>query len=252
MAKTTLTADARVLEILGSAEITDQGIRLTGQLDRPDYDAINKFLTVADCKWSRKDKMHVFTSESARQKIVALLDTGTIRDDKKHFQAYYTPASLADLVVMWADVRPGDEVLEPSAGDGAIAMAARRVGVDPVCVELNPQACDQLEKLGFVVKEMDFLTTIPAWLYDKVIMNPPFTGDQDIAHVRHAYDFLKPGGQLVAIMSKGFTFGRSGARAKFREWFEGKGGQIVEEVVEGTFKDSGTNIETIMIRMVKP
>ena len=36
-------------------------------------------------------------------------------------------------------------------------------------------------------------------VYDTIVMNPPFEKFQDIDHVRHAFDLLKPGGRVVAI-----------------------------------------------------
>ena len=49
----------------------------------------------------------------------------------------------------------------------------------------------------------DFLTMKPGDIpqVDKIIMNPPFDRGGDCDHVRHAFQFLKPGGVLVAVMS---------------------------------------------------
>ena len=40
-----------------------------------------------------------------------------------------------------------------------------------------------------------------AFKYDRIIANPPFTKNQDIDHVMQMWNFLKPGGRIVSIMS---------------------------------------------------
>ena len=53
-----------------------------------------------------------------------------------------------------------------------------------------------------------------------MIMNPPFADKADIAHVRHALGFLRPGGLLIAVMAGGVTFREDRATAGFRELVE--------------------------------
>jgi hypothetical protein len=53
-------------------------------------------------------------------------------------------------------------------------------------------------------------------------MNPPFEKGQDIEHVRHAYDQLKPGGRVVAIMSEGPFFRSDKKATEFRDWLESR------------------------------
>jgi hypothetical protein len=42
----------------------------------------------------------------------------------------------------------------------------------------------------------DFMEMPAAGEFDRVLMNPPFEKQQDIDHVRRAFDHLKPGGRL--------------------------------------------------------
>ena len=60
--------------------------------------------------------------------------------------------------------------------------------------------------LGGTVTCMDFLETTPEPVYDRVIMNPPFTRGADAKHVLHALGFVKPGGLLVSVMSNGASY----------------------------------------------
>ena len=69
-------------------------------------------------------------------------------------------------------------------------------------------------------------------------MNPPFTKGQDIKHVNHALQFLKPGGKLVAIM----------AGNDKSKWFDSlEWCYEIEDVPAGAFKESGTNVATIIV-----
>jgi len=255
MRNTNLKASPEILDILKSSELKDNGIQLNGQLSREDYVAVNKFLTVAGCKWNKGKGMHIFIDAAAKDKMIGLINTGEVQDDKKLFQSYYTPDSLAAEVVDIAGIKFGDKVLEPSAGHGAIADRAKELKAKVHCVEIDPVSADILERKGYVVKRADFLAlpspTCPMHQYEIVVMNPPFTGDQDIKHVIKAFEFLAIGGKLVAIMGKGWTFGNRKACVQFREFLQKHGGAIVREIPEGTFKESGTNIATVIIEIIK-
>jgi hypothetical protein len=49
-------------------------------------------------------------------------------------------------------------------------------------------------------------------------MDPPFEHEQDIAHVRHAYELLAPEGRVVAVMSEWPLFRQTPAATQFRPW----------------------------------
>jgi len=87
-------------------------------------------------------------------------------------------------------------------------------------------------------------------LYDRIIMNPPFSNSQDIEHVQHAYDLLKPNGKLVAIMGEGAFFRSDKKATEFREWLDKVGGTS-EKLPEGTFTDKSLMATTgVNARMV--
>jgi len=146
-----------------------------------------------------------------------------------------TPAVIIDSMADYADIREGLRVLEPSAGSGNIAEGMKERGCSVRCIERNWTLADILTRKGFDVTREDFLTVCPADLgtFDAVMMNPPFENGQDVQHVKHAWEFVKPGGALVAIMSAGVTFRRD--REAFRAWVDDLGGEIVP-LPEGAFK----------------
>lgn len=158
---------------------------------------------------------------------------------------FVTPQTVGDRVIEEADINPGDEVLEPSAGTGNLADLAAKAGGKVACVEVRSTLCEILELKGYIVTHGDFLDQSPfEWnKFDKIIMNPPFEKGADADHVRHAFNFLKPGGRLVAVMGEG-TFFRSDFKAEeFRAWLCKVGG-ISEKLPDGSFKSTGEITDT--------
>lgn len=215
------------------------------QLDRKLYEAVNKALTNAGGKW-KKGMGHVFPVD-AGPKLVAMLGSGVSIDEKKRDQSFYTPVALADEVAEIADV--GDRyVLEPEAGRGALADACMRAGAIAVsCFEINAEAAQLLRDKCYNVIEGDFLEYSPAKgaRYLRIVMNPPFTKNQDIKHVNHAIKWLAPGGILVAIM-----LGNQD-RKGFQEIVEKYDPEIIE-VEHGAFKESGTDVPTLIVKIQLP
>lgn len=79
--------------------------------------------------------------------------------------------------------------------------------------------------------------------YDRILMNPPFGDRRDAQHVQHAYELLKPGGRLVAIMGEGVFFGKDKKAQEFRDWLESVGGTD-EKLDDGTFLDPSLPVNT--------
>lgn len=232
-----------VLEILQNSTITGNLLVLPpGQLERSLYEAVNKVIVNAGGKW-KKGKGHVFTDDP-RVKLGLAMETGVSVDEKKLFQAFYTPSALAAQLVELANVN-GMSVLEPSMGEGAIISECLVQGATKVTgIEINPEAFKIACKKSLSASLLsDFLKVIPAGEmadFDRVVMNPPFTKNQDITHVTHALKFLKKGGRLAAIMSPNI------GRAKFQSIVSGLN-YTIHEIEAGAFKESGTTIKTIIL-----
>ena len=166
--------DDEVLAVLSGATIIANNIILNcGQLDRKLYISVNKVLEAMGGKWNRRTKGHLFPA-NPDDKLESILLTGEY-DKPADFGYFQTPADLVDRMVVLSELSPDMVVLEPSAGQGAIAeRVARIVGYNNVhCFELLPDNCEVLTKCGFLKTECcDFLLTEPRPLYDRVIMNP--------------------------------------------------------------------------------
>jgi predicted RNA methylase len=174
-----------------------------------------------------------------------------------------TAARLLDrLSVSYLMKEKGARVLEPSAGNGALADEVRRLGGNVQCVELDTGRAAVLRSKGFRVIEGDFLRIephqIPGGLFDGVIMNPPFDLGRDCDHVRHALKFLKPGGWLLAIMSARAELSEDKRCASFRamlakdcqpsnNWRR----EFFQDLPAGSFAHAGTNVNTVTLALFK-
>lgn len=159
-----------------------------------------------------------------------------------------TPRAVVRRMLDHAAIRPGMLILEPSAGAGNIldSIAADEPGARLVALEQHHALAAIIKAKGYEVDHCDFTEREPEAVFDRVIMNPPFENGQDAAHVRLAYAHLKPGGRLVAIMSPG-PFFRSDERSRsFRRWFEESGGEKYD-LPAGSFKESGTDVATVLV-----
>lgn len=165
---------------------------------------------------------------------------------------FETPWALAEQTVERLELRDGLVVLEPSAGRGALVRAVAKVA--PECaidaIELDPAHTDDLRASLAAVRTRDFLQMDPAEEFDRVVMNPPFSRSRDVLHVAHAFRFLKPGGTLVAIMSGGAAFREDKLSRAFRDLVAQNDGEIWNNDARA-FKDSGTNVRTITVRLRK-
>lgn len=239
--------DEETLTILSRVTVENCNIYLTcGQLDRKQYQAVNEVLENIGGKWNRKMKAHVY-SEDPTDKLENVLLTGEITPPKKY--GYFpTPEGLARKVVELADIKTGHLVLEPSAGQGAIAKHVPiHAHID--CIEFLPDNVAALERMGMNVIHADFMQVEKKELYHRVVMNPPFEKQQDIDHVLHAWECLKPQGRLVSIMSSGVMFRENKKTAEFRALVEEHG--YIERLPEGSFKESGTMVNTCLVVLDK-
>ncbi|WP_301180967.1 methyltransferase, partial [Thalassolituus sp. UBA3500] len=178
----------------------------------------------------------------------------TVLGNRKAFNDFFpTPESTASEIASLANIEDGMTVLEPSAGNGLLADEAKASGAEVDTVELAGQLREILEEKGHNVIGDDFLELAPEQKYDRVLMNPPFSKDQDIDHVVHAYQFLKPGGRLVAIVS-GMTGDRSNKKNKDFRAFLDEVGAEEQALPEGAFKSSlnPTGVNTKVVVIDKP
>lgn len=166
---------------------------------------------------------------------------------------YPSPPAVVERMMELAQLQGNHDVLEPSAGDGAIAKAVMALGIVPDCVEIDSERSELLRDMlppGAVVN-MDFLKMHAEPEYDRILMNPPWGSLSGVAHIFHATKFLKPGGRLVGVLGAGLDYRLDGPSRELRDLIRAWGGTI-EPLARGSFKESGTMVNAVVFTMTKP
>ncbi|MGH7963482.1 MAG: N-6 DNA methylase [Candidatus Binatia bacterium] len=109
---------------------------------------------------------------------------GSAHTQQKQRGGYYTPDAIASVLADWAIQDSSAHVLEPSAGDGQLVVAASRHVEDPgriVAIELYPEEAEKVAIRGGATTEAiagDFFTWFwqhgDSGSFDVVLGNPPF------------------------------------------------------------------------------
>jgi len=247
-----------ILKVLSTVEIKGSTVRITEQLDRKLYLAVNEVLERLGGKWNRKVKMHLFNSDPT-DLLNVVIESGEL--DPKIKTGYFpTPPEIVTRMLDLADLDRKHLILEPSAGQGHIA--------DEICKRLNLHTheimvCETLlenrhilAEKGYAVEECDFIEFSRECgrqylSFDRIVMNPPFAppSQADIDHVTAAFNLLAPGGILVTIMSAGVLFRENKKTVEFRENIMEVYGTYLDRLPEGAFKESGTMVNTVLLRL---
>lgn len=176
---------------------------------------------------------------------------------------FATPEPIGYKMVQWLQSKPGQSLLEPSAGDGAIARwmpdNTYNTVVEP-SRDLTPKLMRNVA--GAKVVESTFENFDLHNKFDGIAMNPPFGKGKDrggklaMEHVAKAYKHLKDGGRLIAIIPDG-----PACQKRFDKWFYGDPEAKRKEdrgIADGvlmadihlpsvTFEREGTNVNTRMV-----
>ncbi|HEV7805433.1 MAG TPA: methyltransferase [Solirubrobacteraceae bacterium] len=241
-----------VAAVLADVTVEDGAVKLPDELARPLYAAVNKALAAIGGHWDRRRGGHVFPAGvDAGDRLAELLGSGRATSARAAGFFATPPALVAELVAV-AQILPHHRVLEPSAGHGALAArVVEIVGADNLTiVELLDENCRVLRGLGYEPVHGDFLTVDLDGPFDRIVMNPPFDGRQDVRHVAHAFGLLAPGGRLVAVMAESVTYRDDRATRAIRELVDACGS--VTRNPARSFAASGTDIATVTVLLDKP
>lgn len=153
----------------------------------------------------------------------------------------FTPPELAKELVALAGVRKDSRVLEPEAGIGNIADTAKEVTDHVDCIERMTDFCEILKLKKHNVIGNDLLTAETAPIYDAVVMNPPFS--EECEHIKRAFDFLRPGGSLVAVCSSSIQWKSTRKYEQFRDWLS----EHTHSIDECGAKFEMTGVHTVVL-----
>lgn len=250
---------------LSAADVTDDRVRLIAQLDRASYLEVNKALTALGGTWNRKAQAHLFTRDP-RPGIEQAIATGQMPANLDKLASWWpTPALVAKQVArlacegdLMAGVRAG-AVLEPSAGEGALADAVRALApaADIIAVETDEDRAKALIGKGYTTFWEPFEEFAARTLdlpYAAVVMNPPFTTPGNrlawLRHVELAAGLLAPGGRLVAIVPRSVEY-RTGHRFDLLRAAAERHGSL-DRLPDGAFAEVGTDVATNLLVLDAP
>lgn len=240
----------KVLQQLATLRPQDNLLVLPKQ-NLSEYAAIKRMLETAGARYSTQITGFVFDPDTDAEAVLEQLLAGETVNPKKDFQFFASTAAVVDAIRdMLPDSLEGKSMLEPSAGDGVLADLGKQLGATVATVELWDKNVAKLKAKGYVPVEADFLTLSPADLgqFDLVIANPPFTKGQDIKHLHHMAQFLKPSGSVYCVMSTAWQRASSRSAAEFRSFLALAKAQTVD-LPPGTFQESGTSVGAVLVVM---
>ena len=232
-----------VISVLSKSTTKDNVLYLPQiKLERQEYLDVNKCLELIGGKWNRAEKGHIFESDPS-DLLDEMINTGEVTDAKKEYQFFETPKNIVKQMIELADIKVGETLLEPSAGQGAILEEFPKEN-PYIAVEIMIKNCEKLDEMNFEVYIKDFLELdLKA---DKIIMNPPFSKQQDVDHILHAWKCLNKGGRLVSIVSESPFFRENKKSQEFRSFLEDNNAEIIN-LDRGAFKESGTMVKSRII-----
>jgi protein strawberry notch len=193
-------------------------------------------------------------------RLAALLPTHTRRSlESETLQQFSTPITLGLAAVTAAGIRPGDRVLEPSAGTGLLAVLAQLAGGSLI---LNDYADTRAALLSSLFPDGQVTRFDAAMVNDLldpliipsvVLMNPPFsalanvehrTSDATVSHVVSALARLPRGGRLVAITGANFSAENPSFAAAFAR-IRALGHVVFTAAIDGkAYAKHGTTVDT--------
>ena len=203
------------------------------------YEAAEAAMALFLRRWGRAMRREAGSPQAmiAMIETLAALEPSQTRRSEEQIalQQFSTPLPLAYAALQAAAVRPGDTVLEPSAGTGMLAVMAEcalgtgaegRLHLNEIAAVragllegLFPSVPVTRHDAGAIA---DFL---PGLRPSVVLMNPPFSAapgvdrrraGTDLRHLRSAVAMLPPGGRLAAITSRNCVPGDAAWTDAFR------------------------------------
>lgn len=166
-----------------------------------------------------KNLLHSPTPEENVAKIIkplaARLPTQTWRSrEQTLLQQFSTPPAIAYLLAYLLNLKPGEQILEPSAGTGGLAIWASGSGLETHTNEIDPRRRELLEILGFqpTAHNAEFINDfLPGEISaDVLMMNPPFSSSGGrtannssrfgFRHVSSTLERLRKGGKFGIIL----------------------------------------------------
>jgi len=248
------------IKVLSDCEIVGNKIFITNpNLDRKLYLEVNKILENISGKWDKKSKSHIFL-DSPEKYIDNVILTGDYVNFNKEFQFFPTPKSVIEKMLSKVEINKDSEILEPSAGNGNILKELIKYNPKSVvAVEIQNKFLENLNQVTRAFKDSliiidDFMNIdfndLSNVRFNTIIANPPFTKQQDIKHFIKMFQLMNIGDQIVCILSSSSQF-RTDKKSNIFNRILSVNLADVEVLNDKEFKESGTNVSTIMVSFRK-
>lgn len=176
------------------------------------------------------------------------------RDQREGVDYFATPEPVGFKMAEWANIQKGDDVLEPSAGHGAIARffpPQTTVTMVEPSYDLSQRAALANGNARIINDTFEALHLTNK--YDAIVMNPPYGngGKTAIEHVAKAAKHLREGGRIVALIPRGVLTDK-----RLATFLESDEAQILHRVATftmpaATFERAGTSVNTQVIVLEK-
>jgi predicted RNA methylase len=232
-----------------------------------DWKAAYEALEVAQLLFMRRygPAIHAKTADPFErlklvERIARLAPTQTRRSEEMQtYQQFSTPLGLSWMAGFAAGFRPGELVLEPSAGTGLLAIQAELAGCRLI---LNEVAEVRAALLGSLFEHSAVSMLDAAQIHDRldaglvpscIVMNPPFSttlhvetrvADAAFRHLSSAVARLGSGGRLVAITGASCAPDHNTWREGFVRLQEGARIVFTATIAGSVFAPHGTSVET--------
>jgi hypothetical protein len=245
-------------------------VQLDRQLDPEDWEQVMVVLArvAGGGRYRNGARLHRFPLDPTIE-LQAVLATGRLPQDPKQRAGWYaTPEGPADnLAVNYAlnEIQSDHSplrVLEPSAGEGALADAMEKFHVERdqiTCIEADPYRAAVCHAKGYRTFTMRF----QAWAarnqgeppFDVVVMNPPFAEPGDplawASHVLLAWSLVGPGGCLTSIVPRSYQHHPSRRAEQVRVLVD-RYGRCYDHLDRDDFAESGYGGHPLILHLGRP
>lgn len=229
-------------------------VSINHKMTNAEYDSIRTTMNALGGHWNEAYKAFIFANNprEALSKVTSLLAPTDLPESAQWqlaTQFYPTPPEIAELMTKQLHMQRFDHILEPSAGTGGllkfIPLGTGRTLVEP-CEVNAMKLMENNYDVRFCTIEK-YLADPTNWgTYNKVIMNPPFSGQRDALHTMLVYRHMAPGGILAGIVSENTLYYKTDTTKKFRTFLSRTDAKVTE-LPYGSFYSSGTMVDTMMV-----
>jgi SAM-dependent methyltransferase len=191
---------------------------------------------------------------------------------------FFTPRPLVELMADLAEIRPGDRVLDPTAGSGTFMVVAHARGAEVDGIEIDPELV-ALCRLNLALHNADPRAVRQANLFrapvddawDVILANPPFSVDirdpdtlrryalsrgrprmsSDVLFLEAAHERLRPGGRLAVVLPRSILANPS--YRWLRDWLDERfARRAIVSLPEGVFRPfGGTTTRAVVVVLQK-